>query len=67
MHNIMVMHSDRIMVLDSGKLAQLDSPAALFSQPGIFQDLALTAGINLKTLKDSEVVLNEGQVVELEL
>merc|ERR1712139_409280 len=40
-----VMHSDRIMVLDRGKLAQLDSPKNLLEMPGIFQDLATIAGI----------------------
>lgn len=40
-----VLHNDRIMVLDGGKLAQFDSPQALLNTPGIFKDLAATAGI----------------------
>lgn len=40
-----VMNSDRIVVLDQGRLAQFDTPAALLSQPGIFQSLAMDAGI----------------------
>mmetsp|Transcript_130192 Transcript_130192/g.239421 ORF Transcript_130192/g.239421 Transcript_130192/m.239421 type:complete len:461 (-) Transcript_130192:240-1622(-) len=41
-----VLSCDRIMVLDGGKLAQFDTPRMLLSQPGIFQDLAVQAGIH---------------------
>jgi ABC-type multidrug transport system fused ATPase/permease subunit len=40
-----VMHSDRILVLDAGRLSQLDAPGALLEQPGIFKSLAEQAGI----------------------
>lgn len=40
-----VLASDRIMVLDRGQLAQLDSPQNLLQKEGIFRDLALQAGI----------------------
>lgn len=41
-----VMHSDRVLVLELGRLAQLDTPANLLAQPGIFRDLANEAGIS---------------------
>jgi len=40
-----VIHSDRILVLDKGCLAQLDTPAALLAKPGLFKELAEKAGI----------------------
>jgi len=45
-----VLRSDRIMVLDQGRLAQLDAPRVLLSSPGIFHDLATQAGIGLGDL-----------------
>jgi ABC-type multidrug transport system fused ATPase/permease subunit len=45
-----VMQSDRIMVLDRGRLSQFDSPQILLTQPGIFQDLASQVGINPKDI-----------------
>jgi ABC-type multidrug transport system fused ATPase/permease subunit len=40
-----VLHSNRILVLDHGRLAQNDSPKALLATPGLFRDLANQAGI----------------------
>jgi len=45
-----VMASDRIMVLDKGKLAQLDTPVNLIAQPGIFRELATQAGIGPESI-----------------
>ena len=36
---VTVMHADRILVLDEGKLVQEDAPESLREQPGLFQDL----------------------------
>ena len=36
---VTVMHADRILVLDRGKLVQEGTPQELLSQPGLFQDL----------------------------
>jgi len=47
-----VLHSDRIMVLEQGRLGQLDSPRALLASPGIFSELAAQAGIGLGDLPD---------------
>jgi len=41
-----VIKSDRIMVLDDGKLAQFDRPEILLQTDGIFKDLASQAGIH---------------------
>eukprot|EP00931_Biecheleriopsis_adriatica_P106427 TRINITY_DN8088_c0_g5_i1.p1 TRINITY_DN8088_c0_g5~~TRINITY_DN8088_c0_g5_i1.p1 ORF type:complete len:1305 (-),score=211.21 TRINITY_DN8088_c0_g5_i1:124-4038(-) len=41
-----VMHSDRILVLDRGRLVQCDSPRELLAQPGIFKELAAQAGLS---------------------
>jgi len=40
-----IMGSDRVMVLSDGRLAQLDTAKALLAKPGLFQDLATSAGI----------------------
>lgn len=45
-----VLRSDRIMVLDKGRLAQLAPPSELLTSPGIFRDLATQAGIGLSDL-----------------
>lgn len=42
-----VLHSNRILVLERGRLAQFGSPRELLAQPGIFQELAAQAGLNL--------------------
>ena len=36
---VTVMHADRILVLDRGKLVQEGTPQELLAQPGLFQDL----------------------------
>ena len=36
---VTVMHADRILVLDEGRLVQEGTPQELLSQPGLFQDL----------------------------
>ncbi len=36
---VTVMHADRILVLDEGRLVQEGSPQELLAQPGLFQDL----------------------------
>jgi len=43
-----VMQSDRILVLDKGRLAQFDAPQSLLSTPGIFKELAAKAGIHAR-------------------
>jgi len=40
-----VLDSDRIAVLDAGRLAQFDSPQTLLQEGGIFQELAKEAGV----------------------
>jgi len=50
-----VLRSDRIMVLDKGRLAQLDSPKVLLEVPGIFQDLARQAGVEAAHLEAQKV------------
>eukprot|EP00930_Biecheleria_cincta_P033436 TRINITY_DN23167_c0_g1_i3.p1 TRINITY_DN23167_c0_g1~~TRINITY_DN23167_c0_g1_i3.p1 ORF type:complete len:1287 (+),score=197.43 TRINITY_DN23167_c0_g1_i3:74-3934(+) len=42
-----VLHSNRILVLERGRLAQIGSPRELLAQPGIFQQLADQAGVSL--------------------
>eukprot|EP00746_Dinoflagellata_sp_MGD_P144534 gnl/MRDRNA2_/MRDRNA2_77248_c0_seq2.p1 gnl/MRDRNA2_/MRDRNA2_77248_c0~~gnl/MRDRNA2_/MRDRNA2_77248_c0_seq2.p1 ORF type:complete len:607 (-),score=109.67 gnl/MRDRNA2_/MRDRNA2_77248_c0_seq2:409-2118(-) len=54
-----VMHSDRILVLDAGKVAQFDSPKTLLGTSGIFQDLATKAGISLAGEAESKISHNE--------
>lgn len=41
-----IMNTDRILVVDKGGLAQLDTPAALMQQEGIFRELAERAGLS---------------------
>ena len=36
---VTVMHADRILVLDEGRLVQEGTPQSLLAQPGLFQDL----------------------------
>ena len=38
---VTVMHADRILVLDQGRLAQEGTPQTLLAQPGLFRDLYL--------------------------
>lgn len=40
-----VLGSDRILVLDNGRVAQFDTPRELLTKAGIFRDLACDAGI----------------------
>jgi len=42
-----VLHSNRIVVLDRGRLAQFGSPQELLAQPGIFKELASKAALCL--------------------
>lgn len=46
-----VLASDRILVLERGRLGQFDSPEALLQTPGLFRDLATAAGISLASLQ----------------
>mmetsp|Transcript_2532 Transcript_2532/g.7268 ORF Transcript_2532/g.7268 Transcript_2532/m.7268 type:complete len:1279 (+) Transcript_2532:108-3944(+) len=46
-----IINADRILVIEKGRLAQLDTPVASMKEPGLFRDLALQAGI----LPDSPV------------
>jgi ABC-type multidrug transport system fused ATPase/permease subunit len=48
-----VLNSDRILVLDTGKVAQLDTPTALLENPGIFHDLATQAGISTQDITEA--------------
>ena len=36
---VTVMHADKILVLDEGRLVQEGAPQSLLAQPGLFQDL----------------------------
>jgi len=49
-----VLNSDRILVLNAGKLAQLGPPAELLSSEGIFKELAAQAGISSGDLATSD-------------
>lgn len=40
-----IIDSDRIVVLDKGRVAEFDSPAALIKQRGKFYDLVKEAGL----------------------
>jgi ABC-type multidrug transport system fused ATPase/permease subunit len=51
-----VLNSDRILVLDGGHLAQLDTPQELLSKQGVFRDLAHHAGITLSDIATPRVV-----------
>jgi len=49
-----VLHSDRIMVLDRGHLAQIGSPKDLLAESGIFKELAAQAGITSEEVQGQE-------------
>ncbi|XP_028915134.1 canalicular multispecific organic anion transporter 1 [Ornithorhynchus anatinus] len=42
-----IMESDRVMVLDSGKIVEFNSPMELLQQPGLFYSMAKDAGIEI--------------------
>lgn len=52
-----VLQSDRILVMDGGRVAQFASPESLLSEPGIFRDLAAHAGIT--SVADGELFADE--------
>ena len=51
-----ILDSDRIVVLDHGRVAEFDSPAALIERRGLFYDLVKEAGLLPKVLTDSGLV-----------
>lgn len=59
-----VLKSDRIMVLDKGSLAQLDSPGVLLTTDGIFKELATQAGITQEDLRAAQSPGSAGQAEE---
>ncbi|RHY57903.1 hypothetical protein DYB38_001481, partial [Aphanomyces astaci] len=40
-----IMHSDRIMVMDAGRVVEMDTPAALIANQGVFYRLAKDGGV----------------------
>lgn len=40
-----IMDSDRVVVLDKGRVVEFDTPAALLSRKGVFHSLATEAGL----------------------
>ncbi|ETV97722.1 hypothetical protein H310_09095 [Aphanomyces invadans] len=40
-----IMHSDRIMVMDAGRVVEMDTPAALIAAEGVFYRLAKDGGV----------------------
>lgn len=42
---VLVIHYDRICVMDAGQIAELDSPLKLYDQGGIFRSMCERSGI----------------------
>jgi ABC-type multidrug transport system fused ATPase/permease subunit len=43
-----IMDSDRVVVLDKGKVVEFDTPSALFKKQGIFYGLMKQAGLQVE-------------------